>query len=60
MDIIKRENFCQFRCLTRTSLIGQFVYPVGEERIGKMWRMGGIVILASYKFHLIRVHDNLV
>ena len=32
-----------------TSFVSQFVHSVGGE---------GIVILASYKFHFIRVHYN--
>ena len=34
--------------------IGLFVDPVGGKG------MGGIVILASYKLHFVRVHYNLV
>ena len=45
--------------LTWTSFIGQFLHPLGGQGRGKGggW---GIVILANYKFHFIRVHDNLV
>ena len=55
MDIMTEEKFTQFRLLTSTSIIGQFIHPVGLSRL-----MEGIVILASYKFYFIRVHDNLV
>ena len=51
---IMGKNCRQFRFLKWTSFISQFVLPV---RGGWMW---AIVILASYKFHFIRVHDNLV
>ena len=34
-------------------IIGQFVYSVWGKGVD-----GGIVILAIYKFHFIRVHDN--
>ena len=37
---------------------GQFVHPVRGDGV-KGW-MGGIVILASYEFHFIKVHNNLV
>ena len=43
------------------SLFGQFAHPVGWDRGN--WVKGvnvGIVNLESYKFHFIRVHDNLV
>ena len=42
----------QFKLLTWTSFIGQFVNPVGGKR--------EIVILASCKFHFIRKHENLM
>ena len=35
VDIITGENCRQFRLLTWTSLIGQFVYPVWGEGCGK-------------------------
>ena len=54
--ILILEIFCQSKLITWTSFIGQFVHPVGGGDMGK----GGIVILASYKFHFIRVSDNLV
>ena len=53
MDFITGKNFRQFR----TSLIGQFVHPVGG---GEDVVKEEVVILVSYKFHFIRVHDNLV
>ena len=44
-----------------TSFIGQFVHPVGEKGMFVKDVDGeGIVIIASYKIHFIRVHDNLV
>ena len=51
------KNCRQFRLLTWTLLIGQFCYTV--EGVNGM-DAGGVVILASYKFLFIRVHDNLV
>ena len=30
------------------------------EGMGYKWWIGDIVILASYEFHFIRVHENLV
>ena len=48
------NNCRDFRLLLLTSLIGQFVHPVGGEG------MGDIVILARYKYHFIRVHVNMV
>ena len=40
MDIITgKKNCCQFRLLTWTSFIDQFVYLVGEE--GSGWGKGG-------------------
>ena len=56
----RRKIVVKFRLLTWTSFIGQRVYPVEVER---RWGKGGgwgIVILASYKFHFIRMPDNLV
>ena len=51
------ENFRQFRLLTWISFIGQFVHSLGWEGMGER---GWIVILASYKFYFIRMHNNLV
>ena len=39
--------------VSNVDIIAQFVHPVGGGR----W---GINILASYKFHCTRIHDNLV
>ena len=55
MDIMTGENFCQFRLLTLTSFIGEFVHSETVNWIDKI-----ISILASYKFHFKRVHENLV
>ena len=41
-----------------TSYIYQFVRSLGGEGVKGVDE--GIVILASYMFHFIRVHDNLV
>ena len=49
----------QFRLLTWTSFINQFVHSVGGGNEVK-WVDARIFILASYKFHFINVHDNLV
>ena len=54
------ENCQIFRLLIWTSFIGQLVHPVGEEDIGYMGWIGMAVIWVSYKFHFIRVHDNLM
>ena len=48
------ENCRQFRLLTWTSFIGEFVLKVGRKGMRKRELMSGIVILASYKFHFIR------
>ena len=53
MDILTGENLS----LIWTSFIGKFVYLVGGEGMG--W-MEGIVILASYKYHFIKVHKNVM
>ena len=37
--------------------MGQFVHPLGGEGMGQRGWMEGIVILASYKFHFVRVHQ---
>ena len=53
------KNCRQFRLLTWTSFIGQFVHSVrGRDRLNVV--IGVFVILTSYKFQFIRVHDNLV
>ena len=54
VDFMTGENCRQILLLPRTLFIGQFIHPVGGEGI---W---GIVILASYKLHFIKVHDYLV
>ena len=59
MDIITGEN-CQYRLLFPPSFIGQFVYPLGGKGMGKRRWREGIVILALYKFHFTRKHDDLV
>ena len=41
-------------------VIGPFINPVGGEGMRYWGLMGGSVILASYKFYFIRVHDNPV
>ena len=46
VDVMTVKNCRQFRLLTWTSLVGHFVHR--------------IVILASYKFHYISEHENLV
>ena len=51
VNIVTREKLATNFPL---SFIGQFVHPVGGEGIGY------IVILASYKFNFMRIHDNLV
>ena len=51
---IMTGNFRHFRLPTWTSLIDQFGYLV----VGNGW--GKRVILSSYKFNFIIVHDNLV
>ena len=43
---------CQFRLLVRTLFIGPFVQPEGGKGMGLRRWMGGIVILASCKYHL--------
>ena len=48
------------RLLTWTSLIDQFFYPVEGEGRDKMGGLRGFVILASYKFNFIEVHNKLV
>ena len=47
-----------YRLLFPLSFIGQFVHPLEAT----VWGKGkeGVVILARYKFHFIRVHSNLV
>ena len=57
VDILTGKTCCQFRLLTWTSFIGQFVHLRGGE--GMDMRVG-IVISASCEFHFIRVHENLV
>ena len=52
------EGNCQFRLLTWTSFIGQFVHPVGGKGRSKDGK--GVVILANHKFYSSRVDDNLV
>ena len=47
------EKFASIMLLTWTSS-----RRVGDE--GKVVDGGGIIILASYEFHFIRVHNNLV
>ena len=55
--ILWQEKHCrQFRLLTLTLFIGQFVYIIG----GECWGKGGVVIFASLKFHFIGVRNNLV
>ena len=57
VDIMTEKNCCQFWLPT---FIGQFVHPVEGEGIGIKGVYKGIVILASYKIHFIRVYDNLM
>ena len=57
MDIMKREKV-RLPTWTMTSYICQFVHPVLGDGIKGL--DGGIVFLASYEFHFIRVHDNLM
>ena len=55
---MKGKNCLQFRLLTWNLFIGQFIYPVGGDgvkEVDKRYRN-----LASYEYHLIRVHKNLV
>ena len=54
-DILTGEICRHFRLLILTSCIGKFIHPV--EGRGWMW---GIVILASYKYHFIRVQKNFL
>ena len=58
IEYITGENCRQFRLLKWTSFIGQFIHLVGGDGIMGMDRE--VVILASTKFHFIRVHDNLM
>ena len=51
------ENCRKFRLLTWT-LLSQFIHLVGGKGVKGV--NGGIVILASYNFHFIRVYDNLM
>ena len=51
MDIKTGENYRQFMLLIPLTFIGEVDHSVG----GSGWEM-----LARYKFHVIRVHDNLV
>ena len=60
MDIMTGENCRQFRLLTGTSFIGQFVHTVGGEAMGLRGWKGGIVILPSYVYNFIREHDRVV
>ena len=53
MDIMIEEFFGQFRLLFPQSFI---VHKVGGRGMGKCG-IGGIVILARYKFHFIREHE---
>ena len=59
--ILWQEKFShQFRLLTRTSFIGQFVYQVeGEGMVYGGW-IRVIIILVSCDVYFIRVHENLV
>ena len=54
-EYLTGEKCRQFRLLTWTSHIGQFVHPVGGDRMGLD---GEIIILASYKFYFIKVRNN--
>ena len=60
VDIWTGEICYKFWLLTWTSLINQLVHPVQGNGLGYRGWMGRIVKLASYKFHFIRVHDNMV
>ena len=51
MDIMIGEKLSSIKLLMWTSLIGQFLNPLGGDGV-----MGGIVT----SFTFIRVHDNLV
>ena len=53
MDIMTGENCHKIRWLTWNSRIGQLVHPVDREGKGAG---RGIIILARYVFHFIRVH----
>ena len=55
--VILYENFI---FLIWYSFIGQFVHLVGGEGMGYGMWMGGIVILASWEYNFIRIHENLV
>ncbi len=58
VDIMKKMWSIQ---VTNMDIIfGQFLHPVKGEGIGYRVWMGSIIILAHYKFHYIRVHENLV
>ena len=54
VDIMTEENCRQFRLLT-WNLLYLPLCPFNRRRY-----MGGIVILASYEFHFIGEHENLV
>ena len=59
VDIMTGEKLL----LTWTSLICPFLYPVGPEGMWVKWvneGEGGVIFLASYKFHFMRVHNILV
>ena len=60
VDILTRKNCGQFRLLIWTSFTVSFVNSAGEEGMGQRGMMGRIVILASYEYHYIRVHENVV
>ena len=50
-------SFCsQFNLIMWTSVIGQFVHPVGGKGWDKQGGWGVIVILAILEYHFIRVH----
>ena len=55
VDILTGEICRKFRLLMWTLFVGQFRHPVRMVGLDR-----GIDILASYKFHFSRVHENLV
>ena len=60
MDILTGENLSSIQLdnIHITSFICQFVHPVVGDGVKGV--DGRIVILASYKLHFIRVHENLM
>ena len=52
--------FRQFNLLIWTSIVGQFVHPLGGVGIRYRGWMWGIVILATFEYYFSKVHENLV